>query len=141
MVELTWSVTSAPAPSAVEELRSRLAAYNVDSSRIAESVDLAVFVRDQDGGLAGGVTGNVWGAVLEVDFLWVRSDLRGRGVGRQILTRLENEAHLRGARVAFLNTYSFQAPEFYSRQGYEVSDTIEGYPDGSRKIFLKKTLV
>lgn len=140
MAELTWVFTSDPAPEMVEELRGRLAAYNVENSQIAESIDMAVFMRDELGELAGGVTGNVWAAVLEVDFLWVRADLRGRGLGKQILSRLEQEARLRGARVSFLNTYSFQAPEFYIWHGYEVTDTIEGYPDGIRKVFLKKTL-
>lgn len=141
MVDLTWVSTSDPPRDAVEELRGRLAAYKMENSRIADGADLAVFVRDGAGELAGGVTGNAWGAVLEVDFLWVRADLRGRGVGQQILSKLEQEASLRGAKVSFLNTYSFQAPDFYRMQGYEVTEVIEGYPGGVEKIFLKKTLV
>ena len=140
MRDLTWTSTSDPTPKVVEELRSRLAAHNVAASGIGDRVDLAVFVHDEVGELAGGVTGNLWGAVLEVDFLWVRADLRGGGVGKQILSRLEQDARVLGASVLFLNTYSFQAPEFYRRQGYQVTEVIEGYPDGVQKIFLKKTL-
>ena len=140
MTELTWISAVEPAAADVEELRARLAAYNAEHSGIAASVDLAVFVRDEAGDLGGGITGNVWGAVLEVNFLWVRADLRGAGLGRRILARLEQEAITRGARRAFLNTYSFQAPEFYQRQGYGVTQTIEGYPGWVSKIFLRKPL-
>ena len=130
MTELTWISAVEPAAADVEELRARLAAYNAEHSGIAASVDLAVFVRDEGGDLGGGITGNFWGAVLEVDFLWVRA----------FLARLEQEAITRGARRAFLNTYSFQAPEFYQRQGYGVTQTIEGYPGWVSKIFLRKPL-
>jgi ribosomal protein S18 acetylase RimI-like enzyme len=140
MPELTWvSLSDAPSEAAVE-LRKKLAADNREHSGIAQSLDLAVLVYGEPRELVGGVTGNLWGEVLEVDFLWVHPDLRGKGLGEQILTRLEEDARRRGARTAFLNTYSFQAPEFYRKQGYEVTELIEGYPEGIQKLFLKKRL-
>jgi hypothetical protein len=42
--------------------------------------------------------------------------------------------------VAILDTYSFQAPGFYQRLGYEVFGVIHGYPRGYQKWFLKKRL-
>lgn len=110
------------------------------ASNIAQSTDLAVFVRDSAGKLLGGVTGNLWGGVLEIDFLWLHAGLRGQGLGRQILSRLEDEARARGAALAFLNTFSFQAPLFYQKLGYQLADRVDGYPDGIQKFFLKKFL-
>jgi hypothetical protein len=40
-----------------------------------------------------------------------------------------------------LETYSFQARPFYERLGYEVFTTIDEYPPGHAKFFLKKALV
>jgi hypothetical protein len=52
----------------------------------------------------------------------------------------EAEARKRGCRRATLNTYSFQAPEFYRNLGYRVIATIEGLPEGHRQYTLEKDL-
>jgi GNAT superfamily N-acetyltransferase len=140
MMELHWSFQTNPDKATVTELRKELVKHNVGHSTIAQSTDMAVFVRDSDGKLVGGVTGNLWGAVLEIDFLWLHADLRGQGLGAQILSRLEDEARARGGSLAFLNTFSFQAPAFYQKLGYQIMDSINGYPDGVKKYFLKKSL-
>ena len=67
-------------------------------------------------------------------------DVRGQGYGSQLLTAAEAEGRQRGCEVAVLDTYSFQAPEFYRRHGYAVCGVIEGYPDDQRKYLMKKRL-
>lgn len=140
MNSINWSFQIEPSAKEVAELRAGLVEYNVGHSTIADSMDVAIFARALDGGLLGGVTGNLWGGCLEIDFLWVREDQRGQSLGSQILKRLEKEAAARGAKVFFLNTFSFQAPEFYQKQGYEITNIITGYPDGVKKYFFKKAL-
>lgn len=139
-MDLQWSVQLNPDDVVVAELRQELTKHNVQYSAIAQSGNMAVFIRDSGGKLVGGVTGNLWGAILEIDLLWLHVDLRGRGLGAQILSRLEDEARARGGSLAFLNTFSFQAPAFYQKLGYQIVDCIDGYPDGVKKYFLKKSL-
>jgi hypothetical protein len=45
----------------------------------------------------------------------------------------------RGCHSARLDTFSFQAPEFYRRMGYEVFGVLD-YPPDHKRIFLKKQL-
>ncbi len=113
-----WHLDRQPSGPAIQELRQHLAAFNVAHSRIAEVSGFAIFL--------GGVVGSIWGRVLEIDFLRVGDELRGGGYGSQLL--------------AVLDTYSFQAPEFYRKHGYEVYGALEGYPDQQCKYFMKKRL-
>jgi GNAT superfamily N-acetyltransferase len=135
-----WHLDQQPSGPAIQELRQRLAAFNVAHSRIAEESEFAIFLRDADDHLQGGVAASIWGRVLEIDFLWIGDELRGQGYGARLLAAVEAEGARRGCAVAALNTYSFQAPEFYRKHGYDVYGVVEGYPDDQRKYFLKKRL-
>ena len=49
-------------------------------------------------------------------------------------------ALLLGCRSAHLDTFSFQAPDFYKKLGYRVFGAID-YPPDHRRFFLQKRLV
>ncbi len=77
---------------------------------------------------------------MEVDFLWVDEKLRGHGIGKRLLLKLEQTAHERGCRQVTLNTFSFQAPEFYQKLGYSIFGVIDGFGQHFQKFFLRKHL-
>ena len=136
-----WTVQTDPATADVEALRERLRAFNGSRADMAGGQELAVFLRNGGGDLAAGISGWLWGEVLEIDYLWVDEPLRGKGVGGRLLRTLEDEARERGGRQAILDTFDFQASDFYQAQGYEVLGVIEGYGVGHQKYFLRKSLI
>lgn len=91
-----------------------------------------------DDSIVGGVLGEVYWGWLFVDLLWVREDLRGQGYGHRLLTLVEDAGRERGAKNAYLDTFSFQAPEFYKRHGYTVFGELEDFPPGHRRYFMRK---
>lgn len=99
-----------------------------------------VFVRDDAGTVLAGLDGEVYAEWLFVNNLWVHADLRGRGIGRELMGQAERRALTLGCHSAWLDTWSFQAPGFYQRLGYQAFGALD-YPPRHRRYFLWKPLV
>ena len=65
---------------------------------------------------------------------------RHQGLGSRLLTTIEAAALERGCSQAHLHTFSYQARPFYERHGYRLFATLEDYPPGQQRYFLRKTL-
>jgi len=87
-----------------------------------------------------GLFGWTWGGCGYIDLLWVRSDLRGSGLGARLLATAEEEIARRGCDQVALSTHSFQAPGFYARFGYQECGRTPAYPHGHDHIHLVKRL-
>jgi ribosomal protein S18 acetylase RimI-like enzyme len=125
---------------AVAQVIDRIDAWNMDVTGVRDFHQVAIFLRDDEGRIRGGVTGGVWGGWLHVVALWVDEALRGHGYGRELILAAESEARSAGAHSAFLETHSFQAPGLYRRLGYERIAEIEDYPAGASQLIMRKTL-
>ncbi|MAT96859.1 MAG: GNAT family N-acetyltransferase [Anaerolineaceae bacterium] len=101
---------------------------------------LCFVLKGPDDEIVGGVIGATFWNWLHVDLMWIREDVRGRGYGRQLLSLAEAEAVKRGAKHAYLDTFSFQAPNFYMKQGYEVFGELQDFPTGHQRYFMTKKL-
>ncbi|MFI1565511.1 GNAT family N-acetyltransferase [Streptomyces sp. NPDC020490] len=102
---------------------------------------LHVWASDEAGDLAGGLVGHTWATWLHVTYLWVDERHRGAGLGGRLLAEAERvAARERGCRSARVETWDFQAPGFYRKQGYEVVCVIPGYPPGITEYTLTKRL-
>ena len=69
--------------------------------------------------LVAGIVAEAVFDTVEVEFLCVKENCRGKGYGRALLRYVEEQAKKDGRKRILLNTYSFQAPEFYRSLGYE----------------------
>lgn len=115
-----------------------LLAYNLERLEDKSPKDLGVYVRDAKGNVIAGLIGNTHGNWLSVKFLWVSESLRGKNIGSEILQQAEKTAKERGCKYAFLDTFSFQAPMFYQKHGYQEVFALEEYPlTGKRHYFTK----
>ena len=101
---------------------------------------LCFVLQGSDGEIAGGVLAEVYWGWLYIDLLWVTEELRGRGHGHRLLTRAEEEARQRGAKNAYLDTFSFQSPGFYERHDYKVFGELPDFPTGHQRYFFTKQL-
>ncbi|NJD59786.1 MAG: GNAT family N-acetyltransferase [Anaerolineales bacterium] len=102
------------------------------------SLCFALFGPDQT--ILGGVIGETHWDWLFINLMWLPEALRGQGFGWQLLRAAEEEGRKRGATHAYLDTFSFQAPEFYKKNGYQVFGTLEDFPPGHQRYYLVKKL-
>jgi GNAT superfamily N-acetyltransferase len=114
--------------------------YNEQQAGEDKAKSLCFVVQGPDREIVGGVIGATYWDWLHVDLMWVREEFRGRGYGQRLLALAEEEARRRGAKNAYLDTFSFQAPGFYKRYGYQVFGELDDFPVGHRRYFLTKQL-
>lgn len=117
-----------------------LAAYNIAATGQESWYPIGFFLRSGRGEWLGGLLGNIWGGWLHVTHLWMAAPVRRCGNGTRLLHAAEEYAIERGCFAATLETASFEARPFYEKLGYEVFATLEDYPPGHTKYYLRKQL-
>ncbi|MFC8414110.1 GNAT family N-acetyltransferase [Streptomyces coelicoflavus] len=131
-------------------LRTHLRETNTAASSVLRSLrgtpherefPLHVWVLDDTGALAGGLVGHTWATWLHVTYLWVDGRHRGAGLGSALLDEAEHTARTeRGCAASRVETWDFQAPDFYTGRGYDVVCVIPDYPPGITEYTLVKRL-
>src|SRR5215471_4012168 len=101
-----------------EALAGPLVAYNTRKTKTHDYRPLVLTVHDEKDAIIGGLWGRTAFSWLFVELLFVPEALRRRGIGKELMSRAESEAIVRGCHGAWLDTYEFQARGFYERLGY-----------------------
>lgn len=133
-------VEDQPAAHDLSFLAAKIDQYNQEQTGAFDGRSLAIFVRDDLYEIIAGVSGYTWAGMCEIEYLWVRPDLQGQGYGKRLLQAAEEAARARGCSIVILGSYSFQAPAFYERNGYEIAGRIDNCPPGHTNYYFKKTL-
>ena len=118
-----------------------LHSYNQRSADLDAIRRFACYAKDVEGVLVGGALARWWGTACELQQIWVDEALRRRGIGALLMRKVEAIAIERGCQLLYLDTFSFQAPEFYYRLDYEIACRFDGFPDGESKFILRKSLI
>lgn len=115
--------------------------FNDLMTGMSDRQPLAILIKSNTNGeVLGGMQGRSSLGLLFIDLFYLPPELRKMGIGTEILSRFEEEGRKRGCTAAFLYTISFQAPDFYKKYGWEEFGRIECKPEGTSRIFMKKSL-
>lgn len=101
---------------------------------------LVLTLRGDGDEILGGVIGALQWEWLRIEILAVVEHLRGQGWGRSLVEQAEQIAFRNGCRQAWVDTFSFQSPQFYKRLGYHAFGELPDYPRGQVRYFLAKVL-
>lgn len=123
-----------------KEILDGLMEYNRKHFETLNWRDLGIYLEDEEGKKTAGIIGFTHGVWLSIKYLWVSERLRGQDIGSGLLKKAEDEARKRGCKYSFLDTFNFQAPDFYQKYGYEILFVLEEYPITGKHYYLKKNL-
>ena len=138
---LTFTLTDKLEPSDIKLLGEGLTAHSAEMGFPAEWKDFAIFARDASGAVRGGIAGNSGQNMLYIRLLWVHATERGKGLGRRLMEMAEAEGVRRGCHVAGVDTFTYQAPQFYPKLGYREFGRVDGLGekrDLTRFWFMKR---
>jgi GNAT superfamily N-acetyltransferase len=121
-------------------VRRGLLAFNERHIGPSNERPVRLVIRDATGAVVAGLLGATRWGWLDVEKLWLATDIRGQGHGTRLLAEAEAIALARGCSGAMLHTFEHQARPFYEKLGYELFGTLEGYPAGTRQHYLCKRL-
>ena len=124
-------------------LFQNLKAYNVQASHgllRKPGIDFGLALKNGEGQVFGGIFCYTFLYCLYIDDLWIDERCRGMGYGKALLVEAESIARELGCSFAHTSTVSYQAPDFYQRNGYQIFGILDDYPEGIIQYFLKKKL-
>ncbi len=129
-----------PPPELRDQVQRSLVSFNDQHLPSTLRLPVGVFVRDDAGRLRAGACGYICWDWLETELLWVDDSLRADGIGSRLLAQLERMALSKGVYRFKVLTASFQALDFYKKNGYEVYATLEDCPPGHTEYSLRKVI-
>lgn len=137
---MNYRITDTPLEEDKGDVFQELLKYNLAHIECKDVEELGIFIEDEDGKKVAGLIGETHGNWLEIEYLWVSEVLRGQDIGTEMMNKAEKVAKERGCKYVFLNTFGFQAKEFYMKLGYEEVFTLENYPVTGKRHYFTKAL-
>lgn len=123
-----------------QAIHTGLRAFNRTRVNWPERQPFNVVLRDDGARMLGGILASVNFDVLVLEDVFVEEQWRRGGFGAKLMARAEEEGVRRGARLAVVSTFSWQARPFYEKLGYAVYAEVP-YNRGTYVLYsLKKSL-
>ena len=94
----------------------------------------------EDRQVVAGASGRTEFDRLFISYLWVKESLRSRGLGSQVLAKLELAAIERGCKDALIETLSDRTANLYARLGYQQVAAVPSYVGSFTKHVLVKPI-
>ena len=115
-----------------------LHAYNISRAGDPNIKPVALLLTDDAGARVGGLWGQIAYNWLVIELLSVPEEYRGAGFGKALMERADEIAQSNDCIGIWLDTFEFQAFEFYAKLGFETFGVLDDHPVGQKRLFLQK---
>jgi ribosomal protein S18 acetylase RimI-like enzyme len=140
MAGLTINLEPQATKETIDAIHQGLIVYNRRMLGDERYEPLRLIARDAEGQIVAGLLGELYFDWLYIAVLWVQEDRRGQGIGSRLMRMAEEYAAAQGRAHVHVDTFDFQAPDFYRRLGYVVHGELGPYGDGHIRYYLQKAL-
>lgn len=127
-----------------DDICDKLVEYNLSRVPKTQETDFVniykKIVNDEGEIIAGCLAKMYCWNVIYVDILWIDEAYRKQGLGSKLLKEIERIAVEEDCTLIHLDTFDFQAKDFYIKHGYEVFGVLEDCPKEHCRYYLKKKL-
>lgn len=127
-----------------EHLSDKIVEFNAQQVPFSQSepfIDLSYSLKTEDDLFVGGIRAFLYcWKCLYIDVLWIEEKYRHLGYGAKLIKKVEQEAIKQGCHLAHLDTFDFQAKDFYLKRGYEICGELEDCPPQHKRFYLRKYL-
>lgn len=127
-----------------ELIIEKLVEYNLSKVRSNQKetfLNINRVIEDSKGKIIAGINSRMYcWKCLYIDSFWVDSEYRKQGLGTMIINEVENIAKNKGCKLIHLDTFDFQAKDFYLKKGYEIFGVLEECPENHKRYYMKKVL-
>ncbi|MBW5457300.1 GNAT family N-acetyltransferase [Clostridium sporogenes] len=122
----------------------RIVEYNLSKVSGKQEVPLLCInrvIKDTNGEIIAGILSKMycWNCIY-IDVLWVKEDYRKDGLGTKLLKEVEKIAKEKNCHLIHLDTFDFQAKDFYIKHGYEIFGVLDQCPENHKRYFMKKNI-
>jgi GNAT superfamily N-acetyltransferase len=138
--ELNIVQVESPGDDEWEVIGGGISTFNQEQAGKDHCQRVCFALHSPDQKVVGGLIGAIFWDWFTIELMFIQEEHRGQGYGAKLLALGEEEARRRGARHAHLDTFSFQAPEFYQKHGYRLFGELPDYPGGHTRYYLTKEL-
>jgi GNAT superfamily N-acetyltransferase len=83
-----------------------------------------VLLAATEAAVIGGLFAETQLAWLRISIMAVKPEFRSKGIGSALLAEAERQAVARGCKHAYVDTMSYQAPQFYAARGFHIVGEI-----------------
>ncbi|MCB0512951.1 MAG: GNAT family N-acetyltransferase [Bacteroidetes bacterium] len=77
---------------------------------------------------------------LYIDVLWCMEEYRNKGIVSKLIGMIDADAQHKSTKKLFVDTYAFQAQEFYKKHGFKIIGCAPEYLLGHDRIFMRKDI-
>lgn len=124
----------------IQLLEDKIYQHNANKLHKDDGYIFSRIIRDENKKIMAGIAGWTWANACEITQLWVDETVRENGFGKMLLEAAEEEAKSKGCVIILVRTYSFQAPHFYERYGFDIQYRLNNFPDAHNYYILTKRI-
>jgi ribosomal protein S18 acetylase RimI-like enzyme len=112
--------------------------YSLKKIGKTSNYDGWLYVAHINNEIIGAIRGDIMWGVVHIELLMVKPEFRKEGIGKKLYNRVIEFAQKNNCNMITVETFDFQAPDYWQSLGFKVDFTREGYSENTLYYLSKK---